>query len=132
VSGKWPHKVHIMTGRMYQKWVSHSDHSLRCLFLCFVLWGVGDCSCFQCSCVGIHVTGLFRLRSFCWFIVFVRCLSIPLKINNHHAAFWSSSLSPEDDHYRITHHQRTKQRGNGQQQERQRYQDSWTWERDLD
>jgi hypothetical protein len=32
---------------------------------------------------------------------------------------------------RITHHNRTKQRGNGQEQERQRCQDFWTWEQNL-
>uniref|UniRef100_A0A8L0DPT6 Uncharacterized protein n=1 Tax=Oncorhynchus mykiss TaxID=8022 RepID=A0A8L0DPT6_ONCMY len=51
-------------------------------------------------------------------------------MNTYHAALWSSYLSPEDDRYRTTHQKRTKQCGNGQQQ--QRSQDSWTWERDLD
>ena len=39
-------------------------------------------------------------------------------MNTYHAAPWSSSLSPDDIRYRTTHHQRTKQRGNGQQQQR--------------
>ena len=42
---------------------------------------------------------------------------------------WST---PYDDRDRITHQQWTKQRGNGQQQQRQRTQDSWTWEEILD
>ena len=33
---------------------------------------------------------------------------------------------------RNTHHQRTRQRGNGQQQEMQRYLENWTWEEILD
>ena len=54
-------------------------------------------------------------------------------MNTYHAAHWSdisysSSEEDEDKHYRITHHQRTKQRGNGQQ----RSPDPWTWEEILD
>uniref|UniRef100_A0A8K9UXU6 Uncharacterized protein n=1 Tax=Oncorhynchus mykiss TaxID=8022 RepID=A0A8K9UXU6_ONCMY len=51
-------------------------------------------------------------------------------MDTYHAAPWSSPSSTIDDRYRITHHQRTKQRGNGQQQ--QRSQDSRTWEEILD
>jgi hypothetical protein len=57
-------------------------------------------------------------------------------MDTYHAAHWSSDPSrlssseeEEECRYRNTHHKRTKQQGNGQQQ---RSQDSWTWERDLD
>ena len=48
-------------------------------------------------------------------------------MNTYHAALWSPHY---DDRDRITNQQWTKQRGNGQQ--RQRTQDSWTWEEILD
>ena len=51
---------------------------------------------------------------------------------NNNAAFWSSSLSPEENRNRITHHNRTKRRGDRQRQEEQRSQDFWTWEEILD
>jgi hypothetical protein len=47
-------------------------------------------------------------------------------MNNFHAALWSHS---NDDHYRITHQPRTKQRGIDQEQ---KVLDSWTWEEILD
>ena len=51
--------------------------------------------------------------------------------NTYHAAHWSDlsySLSEEDEfHYRITHHNRIKQRGN----QEQRVLDSRTWEEIL-
>ena len=55
-------------------------------------------------------------------------------MDTYHAAHWSdpcysSSEEEEESCYRITHHQRTKQHGNGQHQ---RSQDSWTWEEILD
>ena len=58
-------------------------------------------------------------------------------MNTYHAAHWSdisysSSEEDEDKRYRITHHQRTKQRGNGQQHQEQRYKEEWTWEDILD
>ena len=37
----------------------------------------------------------------------------------NHAAFWSASLSPEGNHYRITHQSRTKWRGKQRQQQQQ-------------
>ena len=43
-------------------------------------------------------------------------------------SYYSSSEEEDENRYRITHHQRTKQRGNGQQQ---RSQDTWTWEEIL-
>ena len=50
-------------------------------------------------------------------------------MNHHNAAFWSdSSTSPEENSYRITHHNRTKRRGNGQQQRKE----EWTWEEELE
>ena len=53
-------------------------------------------------------------------------------MDTYHAAFWSdpsySSSDEDEDHYRTTHHQRTKQRG----KEEQRVRDSWTWEEILD
>ncbi|KAM9570279.1 uncharacterized protein ACWYII_042099 [Salvelinus alpinus] len=55
-------------------------------------------------------------------------------LNTSRAAFWSSPSSQEESRYRITHHKRTKQRGNGQQQQQQqrpKSQDSWTWEEIL-
>jgi hypothetical protein len=53
--------------------------------------------------------------------------------NTYHAAYWSdisySSSEEEDDNsYRTTQHNRTKQRGN----QEQRFLDSWTWEEILD
>ena len=54
-------------------------------------------------------------------------------MDTYQAAHWSdlsySSSEEEESRYRITHHQRTKQRGNGQQQQSP---DSWTWEEILD
>ena len=52
-------------------------------------------------------------------------------MNTYYAAPWSSSPSPDDKRYRTTHQERTKQRGNGQQQ-RPELHDSWTWEEILD
>uniref|UniRef100_A0A8C8I3F1 Ig-like domain-containing protein n=1 Tax=Oncorhynchus tshawytscha TaxID=74940 RepID=A0A8C8I3F1_ONCTS len=40
--------------------------------------------------------------------------------------------SEDENPYRITHQPRTKRRGNGQQQQRPKTQDSWTWEEILD
>ena len=68
-------------------------------------------------------------RSFL-FGIFVISVLIIKNMDTYHAAPWSSSSSTDDGRYRITHHQRTKQGGNGQQQ--QRSQDSWTWEEILD
>ncbi|XP_031650345.1 uncharacterized protein LOC109884283 isoform X3 [Oncorhynchus kisutch] len=43
------------------------------------------------------------------------------------------NLSQEESRYRTTYHNRTKRRGDRQrQQERQRCQDNWTWEQNLD
>ncbi|XP_052314142.1 proline-rich protein 36-like isoform X1 [Oncorhynchus keta] len=53
-------------------------------------------------------------------------------MNTYHAALWSDPSSTSECRYRNTHHQRTKQRGNGQEQERQRYLENWTWEEILD
>ena len=54
-------------------------------------------------------------------------------MNNNHAAFWSDSPSPKENRYRITHHKRTKQRVNRQEQrEETRNKDFWTWEEILD
>ena len=60
-------------------------------------------------------------------------------MNTYHTANWSSdpsrfSSSEEEDEirYRNTHHKRTKQHGNGQQQQRQRYLENWTCEEILD
>ena len=53
-------------------------------------------------------------------------------MNFNHAAFWSSSPSPEESRNRITHHNRTKRRGDRQRQQEQRNQDFWTWEEILD
>ena len=53
-------------------------------------------------------------------------------MNTYHVAHWSDpsySWSEEEEyHYRTTHHQRTKQRGNKEE----RVLDSWTWEEILD
>ncbi|XP_064865271.1 uncharacterized protein LOC115108639 isoform X1 [Oncorhynchus nerka] len=66
-----------------------------------------------------------------------QCSVLYIKMDAYHTAHWSSDPSyyscsseeEEDNRYRITHHQRTKQRGNRQQQ---RSPDSWTWEEILD
>ena len=56
-------------------------------------------------------------------------------MNTYHAAHWSSdpsyysSSEEKEDHYRITHQPRNKQRGNGQWQKSH---DAWTWEEILD
>ena len=50
-------------------------------------------------------------------------------MNFNHAAFWSSSPSMEESRYRITHHNRTKWRGDRQQEQRK---EDWTWEDELD
>ena len=49
-------------------------------------------------------------------------------MNTNHAAFWSA---PNDDRDRITHHNRTKRRGDRQRQQEQR-EEYWTWEDELD
>ena len=52
---------------------------------------------------------------------------------NRHAAFWSDSPSHQENRNRITHHKRTKQRVNRQEQrEEMRNKDFWTWEEILD
>ena len=94
----------------------------------------------------LHQIGLFRFSLFLFCIV-CSCIVVFIKnMNNHHAAFWSASLSPEENPYRITHHNRTKRRGNRQQQkqqqekeqrqqqqeQQQRGQDFGTWEQNLD
>ena len=60
-------------------------------------------------------------------------------MDTYNAALWSdpcyTSSSDEEEEicrYRHTHQQRTKRRGNGQQQQWPKTQDSWTWEEILD
>jgi hypothetical protein len=50
---------------------------------------------------------------------------------DNHAAFLSSPLT-EENRNRITHHNRTKRRGDRQREQEQRNPDFWTWEEILD
>ena len=67
----------------------------------------------------LHLAELFVCRIVVLVPVFIFIKIIMIK---YHAALWSSSPSPNDNHYRTTHHQRTKQRGR----------EDWTWEDILD
>jgi hypothetical protein len=96
---------------------------------------VGDYLCLMdVACLHAVLIAVTFVLLFCLFSV-LRVISSYIKsMYSHHAALWSSdpyySFSSEgDSRDRITHHQRTKQRGNGQQQPSQ---DSWTWEEILD
>ena len=72
---------------------------------------------------------------FLFFIFFIFHLSLKMYEDNH-AEFWSdpcyTSSSEEENLNRITHHNRTKRRGDRQRQQEQRNQDFWTWEEILD
>ena len=50
---------------------------------------------------------------------------------NNHAAFWSASPSTEESRNRITHHKRTKRRGDRQRKQEQR-KEELTWDDVLD
>ena len=85
-------------------------------------------------CFGLVISRISLL--FLYFIVF-SAFVIKIVMNTYHAAFWSDPYSSSDEEeeicrYRNTHEQRTKWRGNGQQQQRPKTQDSWTWEEILD
>ena len=65
---------------------------------------------------------LFCLVCLVFFVFFSSYIK---RMDSYHAALWSPHYDVRD---RITHQQRTKQRGKRQQ----RSQDSWTWEEILD